>query len=548
VKPVRVAVVTAAAVLTAAALAAGALFLLPLLKPSRAFADALAELDASIGGGYLSTARVQLEGFPVPRGEEEGVRLLKRALLASRELRDPGLLARVAQRAVQANEGSRTIRLVAGYALLRFGRLADAEKTLSRAGPGAAADLLRGESALRLGTPWKGSDDLTRGILSLEGSRNPADFEAAAQSTGDSRLALDAALLSMQAGNPVRASILARSALTEASFDEPAALIAYDSGDFEEAVRRLVRIQSRGAGRADVQLLLADSYEQLGREGEAESALKDSLRIDPRVSWTPYASLGSFAAAGNQADAAREVLAKGRQLFPASSELVMESAQLEAGQGNIGEAVALLDRLISARPDDSAAALLRLSIRAPQLSPEAYRAELWKLFNRIPSDRAAFMTLLSSLVAAHDWEGAVLAISQNGSAAGADDAERLLLKGVVDAMRGSPSAAVGTLKRAADRARNGAARYDLAVVLLDQGNTASALAELDAASVEARSRQAGDSQARLVARIETLRGTAFLRSGDVGAARTAFRRALSADPHDLRAALELRKLEAGVDQ
>jgi len=541
-------VVTASAVLAAAALAAGALFLLPLLKPSRAFADELALLDASIQGGYLSTARVQLEGFPIPRGEEEKVRLLKRAFLVSRELGDPGLLGSVAGRALRADDRSRTVRLVTGYALMRSGRLADAEKALTRAGPGATADLLRGESALRRGASWKGSDDLTRDILSLEGSRNPADFEAAAQRTGENRLALDAALLSAAAGNPVRASILARSTLAEAPFDEPAALLAYDAGDFEEAVRRFSRLQPQGGGRADIALLLADSYELLGREGEAEKALRDSLRANPRISWTPYASLGAFAAGRNEPDAAREELAEGRELFPASGELVMESAQLEAAQGNTAEATALLDRLISARPDNSAAALLRLSLRAPQISPEAYRAELWKLFNRVPADHDAFMTLLSSLVAAHDWDGAVLAISQNGSAAGAEDAERLLLKGVVDAMRGSPSSAAAGLKRAADRARDGAARYDLAVVLLDQGNTASALAALEAASGEARSRPAGGSRTRLMARIETLRGTALLKSGDARQARAAFQRALAADPHDLRAGLELRKLEAGVDQ
>lgn len=483
----------------------------------------------------------------MPRAESDRLRLLKRAWTVSRQAGDFSLLSEIAERALSADRGSRGVRQVAGYAYLRTGRAADAGKVLEGALPAGTGDLLRGETALRLGTPWKGSDALTREILGLEGSRNPADFEAAAQRTGVKDLAADAALLSMEAGNTLRAAIIARSALQEAVFDEPAGLMAYDSGDFEEAITRLSRLQAQRTARADIALILADCYQALGRKDEAETSLQASLRLNPRQSWTPYASLAAFAAARGDLAGAREMLDRGHALFPASAELVMERADLEAGQGNVEAAVSMLDRLVESRPEDSAAALFRLKLKAPRLSPEAYRAELWKLFDRIPADRAAFTALVGSLVVAHDWDDAMLAMRQHRAAAADEDPFRLLMSGVVDAMRGSTAESVGFLRAAADASRDGAARYDLALVLLNQGLPAEALDQLAEAAAEARG-LGGATSFRLLARIETLTGRALLVTGDFAGARSAFLRARALDPHDLRIGLELRKLEAGADQ
>lgn len=539
--------------LGAAAIAVACYFLIPLVKPlfSKAplFDDQLAAVDASLAGGYLSTARAQLEAISaIPRMASDRMRLLKRAYIASRQLGDYQLLTDVSRRVLASDRGSRESRLLVGYAFLRSGRVADARKDLEGPLPDGIGDLLRGEAALRAGAAWKGSDEITREVLALEGSRAPGDFEAAAQRTGDRRLALDAAILSMETGNVVRAGLIARSALRDAPFDEPAAVIAYDSGDFEEAIRRLLRFQAGRVMRADISLVLADSFEALGRTDDAERALEQALRIDPRVSWTPYASLGAFAEARGGHDEARRLLQQGHGLFPGSSELVMESAQLEAGQGNVPAAISLLDRLLESRPEDSAAALFRLHLRAPQLSPEAYRAELWRIFTRTPADQAAFMTLVTSLVATHDWDGAMLALRQHDEASGGSSSDTQLVFGVVEAMEGSWGASLAALRGAADAAKDGASRYDLAVVLMKQGKAADAIAELTAAGSEALSQASGDARTRLLARIAVLSGTALRASGDLAGARAAFLHARELDPHDLRAALELRKLEAGGDQ
>ncbi|MGA2764103.1 MAG: tetratricopeptide repeat protein [Spirochaetia bacterium] len=520
------------------------IFLLPLIFPPPDITPKLAVIDEAIAGGYLSTARAELLAIrPAQRRESDALRLLKRAFILSRETGDFNLLAAVGNRAMSANGGSGGVRLVAAYASLRAGRLSDAESLAARGLRGGTADLLRGEIILRGGGTWPGSDSLTRELVKLDGSAKASDFTAAARQVDDKRLGLDAALLSLESGDLAGARAIASSQLQEQRFDEPASLIAYDSGDFETAITRLSRLQGVRGPRADIALLLADCYHDLGRSGDFEAALRDSIALDPRISWTPYANLGLLAEKRGDIPQARQALGRGRALFSGSRELVLATARLEADQGSTDTAISLLDGLVAERPDDSMAALLRLQLKAPGMTPQAYRAELWKLFDRLPSDRAVFMTLASALVASHDWEGAALELHQHAEAGGPEDADTLSLRGLVEAMRGRNDLAQDSLRQAAALKEDGRYRYDLAVVLLHQGKPQEALLQLQQARREAGggSPNADD----LPARIETLSGRCMLAAGDVVGARNAFLRARVLDPHLLRPALELRKLEAG---
>ena len=72
--------------------------------------------------------------------------------------------------------------------------------------------------------------------MRLESNRSPAVYASAALRTGDRGLSLDAALLHMTQGSPAAAGLIVQSALVDAPFDEPAAFILYDAGDFEAAL------------------------------------------------------------------------------------------------------------------------------------------------------------------------------------------------------------------------------------------------------------------------------------------------------------------------
>ena len=228
-------------------------------------------------------------------------------------------------------------------------------------------------------------------------------------------------------------------------------------------------------------------------------------------------------------------------------------ARLDIQSGDTPAAEKLLAGLLTERPTDGEAALLLLALQGPTLSPEASRARLWKLFDLVPADTAVFDALASALIAARDWEGMRIAVRQNQDAGGQPDARILVLEGFASAMRDDPSAAIGAFRRASLMTKDGTARFDIALVMLRRGAARAALSELDGAAREAEAAReamgtAGNgepSRSETMSRIETLRGAARLLDGDVPGAGAALSRALALDPHNLRAGLLMRKLEAG---
>jgi tetratricopeptide (TPR) repeat protein len=523
-----------------AALAAAYFVLLPLLFPRPGISSQLAVIDSAIAGGYFSTAQAELLAIrTLRRNESDALRVLKRAFTLSRQAGDFRVLAIMADRALASGALTPSVRSVATYAYLRTGRLADAEATARGGLPAGVGDLLRGEVSLKRGTAWLGSDSLTRGLLTLETSRQPSDFLAAAKSVDDKRINLDAALLFLENGDLGRAHSLAAASLADAAFDLPAALIAYDFGDFKNAIQRLTRLQGRGSPRADYALLLSDCYRALGMNVEYDGALRDALRLDPRISWTPYADLAVVAQAKGDIPSARSFLAEGRAIFPASRELALALARLYVATGDTPAALGLLDALVVQGPDDAEAALLLLSLRSPSMTAQAYLVELWKLFDRLTSDPRVFLRLESALIALHDWDGAGLAVHEHEIAQGGLDADALSIRAVIQEIQGEEQQAAESFELAVADGGNGKSRYNLAVHLLHQGNAQEALAQLD---------EAGLTDNRTAARIETLRGRCLLATGNLTGAHSAFLRAQSIDPHDMRAGLELRKLEARRDQ
>jgi Tfp pilus assembly protein PilF len=507
----------------------------------------LSAVDAAIAGGYLTTARETLASMrPFPTGEEEALRLLKRAFAVANGTGDYSLLNDMAGTALASHGRSARIRAVAAYAALRAGRLSAAEKSLGNGPvPPEAGDMLRGESILRRGGTWAGSDSLTRDLLSLEKKQDPSAYVETALSTGEKRLSLDAALLDMEAGNVTQARTIARTDLAGSLFDEPAAYILYDYGDSAGAIERLARLDASRPGRPEIQLLIADAWQGAGNSEQAEKWLLRGLPLAPGLSWTPYVNLALFALQRGDMTSASKRLADGLAFFPRARSIRMAQARLAIRAGDTPAARSLLAALVQDNPADSEASLLLLTVEAQGLTPEAYRARLWKLFNRVPSDVSVFNALSTALLAAHDWEGAGIAIGQHQASRGEPDKDLLLVIGMVAAMQGADSRAREAFRASADMAGDGRARYDLALILLGQGNAQEAKSELETAMEECRRKGDPADQASVLSRMETLRGTAFLMDGDTEGARAAFVRAIQRDAGNLRAGLLLRKLDAG---
>jgi len=514
-------------------------------EPEAAFDSLLAAADASIARGSLSTAADALRvATGVPRAEADQLRLLKRAFQIGRGSGDFSLLALLADRALAGNGGSARIRAVAAYALLRTGRVADARRLFPRAGTGDR-EVLRGESLLRAGAPWEGSDGLTRDVLALGPSSDPAAFARAGLSAGDKRLSLDAAVLAMQQGRLAQAAAVVRSDLGDSAFDEPGGLVLYDAGAPGEATVRLQRRFATGPSPGPIGFILADIAEDGGDAAGAQQWLLRGLALAPSVSWTPYADLAVFSLQKGDLASAVSRLEDGLAFFPGSRGLTLLKARVLARSGNTGEATEILESLLAAHRSDTEAALLLLSLQGPALSPEALRGRLWGLFEIAPTDPAVFDRLSSTLVAARDWQGLRLAVEERQAAGGLPDARSLVVQGLAAALSGDDEEALAALRQSDRQARDGTARFDAALVLLRQGAARAARDELESASAEIRATAGGAERARLLSRVETLRGTALMLDGDAEGASTALSRARQLDPNNLRASLLLHKLEAG---
>jgi hypothetical protein len=534
-----------ASLLAALIIAAAAILFLLLRPPPAANADlhaVLSSLDVAIAGGYLTTARETLASIrSLPSAEADLLSLLKRAFQVSRGTGDFTLLADLAGRALAGNGRSERIRIVAAYGNLRSGRLSETEKALARGAPaGSVAESLRGEALLRRGARWSGSDELTRDLVALQDTVDPAGFAAAELRAGDKRLSLDAALLAMRQGLTETALRVALSDLGESRFDEVAGLILYDGGDFATAAARMERLNAYRRGIPAVGLQLADISAAAGNDANSEAWLLRTLPLAPALSWTPYADLSMFALRRGDTPAAGRLLEEGLAFFPHSRELRVMKARLEIRTGDVPAAEAL---------------------QGPGLSPEASRARLWKLFDLMPSGPKVLDALVSSLIAARDWDGLLIAFRQYQVSGGPLDARLLLLQGFAAAMNGDDTGATAAFRRSEALARDGSGRFNIALLMLRRGASRAALAELDGAGEDLQARNANPPSAMqpsppsamqpsppsamLMSRIETLRGAARLLDGDAAGAGAALSRALALDPHNLRAGLLLRKLEAG---
>jgi len=546
-------VVPAVVVIFAFLAAGAALFLILIPAPPKARSElqsVLHSLDAAISAGAFTAARDLLEGVKtLPTTEDDLLRLLKRAFEVGSATGDYGMMSRFSLKALATAGGSPRIRAITVFACLRSGGLADAEKVIARGPlPAPAGDLLKGEAVLTRGGKWEPADPVYRDLLALEHTQAPDAFAAAAHHTGDARLSLDAALLAMQSGSAAQAQRIAEGELGAAVFDEPAAAIFYDGGDFKTAIQRLKRLDTDRPDRADVALTLADSCQALGMTADAEKSLLRALPRAPALTWTVYANLAFYANARGDTALAGRRLKDGLAFFPLSRELRLSQARLDSRLGETDAAISILSKLASENPEDGEVALFLLDQQAPGLSPEEYRARLWKAFDRVPSDNAIFSALSTALIASHDWEGAEIAVDQHAAAGGSAGQQLLLAEGMIAAMRGNDAAASDAFRRAAAVAGDGIARYDLALVLLRRGSGKAAMAELGTAADEYERRGNPGERSEVLSRIQMLTGSARLLDGDESGARDAFLRSLALNPRNLHAALLLRKLEADRQQ
>jgi tetratricopeptide (TPR) repeat protein len=510
----------------------------------------LTQVDKDLSLGYFQRAADGIgKALRQARSEHHYLRLLKRAYQIASATGDFSSLHSAARRAVEKLPGSRALRLLLVFSLLRLdGEPGSIPSLASLIRDSTDAQNLVAEAALRgLSSPdsIRGLEPQLQSMLAISQLEDPVRLQEQGITKSDGRIALDAALLWMQQGDVQSAHAAVAGEWTVPVPLEPRAFIAFDAGNYEECAALIDRLPG-SAARLDLQLIKADALRALKREPEAAALYQQVISGDAQFSWTPYLNLARIADHSGEKVAAGELRRKAFELFPESGAVLLDYGRslYQAGESDL--AVKLLRELLKQDPQNAAARYLLLQMAAQSQPAERYQAQLWSLFGEHPDSPLLCRVLAQQLLAAEDAAGAAAALDRFQFPTGdAPPAWLLELRGLTAALGGDYDRAAAMLSESYQRRKSWRIRYNLAIVYRGQGNLEKSINELLQAGDELR--QASD-QGDIVARqrhsrIRSLAGELMLRMGKKDAARRESEYALELDPGNGQALLVLRMLE-----
>jgi tetratricopeptide (TPR) repeat protein len=168
----------------------------------------------------------------------------------------------------------------------------------------------------------------------------------------------------------------------------------------DAALAELIRAEQVIAERPEAHVNLANLYARLGRPGDAESALRAALHLEPRLVQALVNLADLFRAQGRDADGER-FLERALEVAPGHAEAMHALGLLRVRQGRRAEALELLRRAAAAQPESVRFAYVyAVGLHSAGRTPDAIAA-LERLHRRRPADRE----VLSALVSYHRQAG-----------------------------------------------------------------------------------------------------------------------------------------------
>lgn len=198
--------------------------------------------------------------------------------------------------------------------------------------------------------------------------RQPLEPSSAKQ--GDANAILVAAVADHRAGRLPRARA-GYEQLLQLIPDHPDALhmlgvLAYQSGDFDPAIRLIERAISRVPANAAMHTNLGVALQAKGRTGAATAAFRRALETDPGFVLA-YTHLGNSLAARGQHEEAVSILQRARELSPQDTEVHMNLGREFQSLGRHEEAVQCYRRATELAPNHPSAAFMLASARGERL-------------------------------------------------------------------------------------------------------------------------------------------------------------------------------------
>lgn len=242
----------------------------------------------------------------------------------------------------------------------------------------------------------------------------------------------------LRAGNAPRADI-----------DRRLAMLAYDSGDFQEAQQRFADLAEDGEADENTLMYLSDIA---ARQGDVAAALAGYGKLaDSSLALQAREKAAGLLLSGHHRSAALALLKEyGRQHPEETVDLTVAEAQLLGDHGDTGGALKLLDTGLSAHPQHPALEYERAII----LEEEGQVSESVQALQRLLAARPDDPTLLNALgytLADHDLELAhAESLIRRALAQMPDNPAVLDSLGWVRFRRGDAAGAVPSLERAYD--------------------------------------------------------------------------------------------------
>jgi tetratricopeptide (TPR) repeat protein len=502
----------------------------------------LQQVDEDLALGYFEKAADGIrQAQQRARSELNYLRLLKRAYKIASGSGDFSLLHSVASRAVKTIPGSRELRLLFMFSMLRM----DGD-------PGLIVNTddqyLMAEAVIRGWSPpdsIRKLDPRLQAMLAIRQLTDPVRLQEQGVTRSDGRILLDAALMWLKQGDAQSAYTAVAGEWTVPVPLEPRAFLAFDAGKYEECAALIDRLPGSGS-RFDLQLIKADALRALKREQEAAAIYQQVINGDARFSWTPYLNLARIADHYGEISAAAELRRKAFEFFPESEAVMLDYGRSLDQAGQIERAVELLEHLLKRDPQNVSARYILLQVAAQSLPAQRYQAELWRLYSEHPDSPLLCRVLAQMLLAAEDAQGAAAVLDRfQLPAGGVPPAWLLELQGLAEALRGDFDRAAAMLSESLQRRKSWRIRYNLAIVYRGEGNLEKSVNELLQAADELRqaSNQGDITAKQRHSRIRSMAGEIMLRMGKYDAARRESAYALELDPANGQALLVLRMLE-----
>jgi len=371
-------------------------------------------------------------------------------------------------------------------------------------------------------------------LAALLQSDAPADFMKAARRYLSPALSAEAAVVTARYNGTLEAFRLL-DAETIRGYPELALFLAYDAHEFDKALD----ILSDGPPTVDDPALLilkADIYILNGLYRSAGEVYRRCISLYPAYESDVYHNLSRIE---TDPKAALDILDKGLDYFPDSSDLILSKISLLLALGREGDAKDMLASYISEKPGDWYARFLWEYVNGESRVPDVHASRMWLYLD---SDSAFTGTIASYTAwffgAGGRFDDLQMLLDRTKAEFG-DAPWHATYQGIIYAMNGSYSNAADSFQEASKHERSPENLYNAAVAYSAEGDIDTSLSLLTDALISA---EQGMSTPGHTSAIGTELARILAQKGNRREALEQLRDAVKADPGNLKA----RQLEKNI--